>query len=232
MKFRGPQTPSNRPQKAGGVSCCSLESISLPEQLNGLFLRFALLLTLWVPLRAAAGDPASLKIRIVEGDGAAYALGSRSTRGIAVEVTDDTGKPVEEATVSFRLPEDGPGGAFSNQSKTQIATTGRDGRASVWGMQWNRMPGAFEVRITVAKGDARAGTVCSQTLTTVSEPSARRVGGSHKWIWIALGVAGGAAAAVILVRHFESGSSLSAPSSTVTYVGSPTIAIGPQQPQQ
>ncbi len=145
---------------------------------------------LWAPLQAAAGDPASLKIRIVEGDGASYPLGSRSTRGIAVEVTDDTGKPVEEATVNFRLPEDGPGGAFSNKSKTQIATTGRDGRASVWGMQWNRTPGAFEVRITVAKGEARAGTVCSQSLTTASVPAARRSGGSHKWLWAALAVAG------------------------------------------
>lgn len=165
----------------------------------------------------------------MEGDGAVYALGSRSTRGIGVEVTDDTGKPVEEATVSFRLPEDGPGGAFSNASKTQIATTGRDGRASVWGMQWNRMPGAFEVRITVTKGEARAGTICSQTLTATSEPLAKRVVGSHKWLWIALGVAGGGAATVILVRHLESGSSATGPSTVVTYIGSPTITIGPQQ---
>jgi hypothetical protein len=195
-----------------------------------LFRQFALLLTIWVPLRAAAGDPASLKIRIVEGDGAAYALGSRSTRGIAVEVTDDFSKPVEDATVTFRLPEDGPSGAFSNKSKTQIATTGRDGRASVWGMQWNRMPGPFEVRITATKGDARAGTVCSQSLTTTSEPSARRVSGSHKWLWIALGIAGGAAAAVIVARRLESGSSSSSgTSSVVTYIGTPTIALGPQK---
>ncbi len=193
-----------------------------------MFRRFAFLLTIWVPLQAAAGDPASLKIRIVEGDGAAYALGSRSTRGIAVEVTDDTGKPVEEAAVSFRLPEDGPGGVFSNKSKTQIAATGRDGRASVWGMQWNRMPGTFEVRITVAKGDARAGTVCSQSLTTATAPSARRSGGSHKWLWVALAVAGGAGAAVLLAGRIESSSSGSATSSVVTYIGSPTIAIGKQ----
>jgi hypothetical protein len=194
-----------------------------------LFRRFAFLLILWAPLQAAAGDPASLKIRIVEGDGAAYPLGSRSTRGIAVEVTDDTGKPVEEATVNFRLPEDGPGGAFSNKSKTQIATTGRDGRASVWGMQWNRTPGAFEVRITVAKGEARAGTVCSQSLTTASVPATRRSGGSHKWLWAALAVAGGAGAAVILAGRAGSGSSTNGTSSVVTYIGTPTITIGKQQ---
>jgi hypothetical protein len=80
---------------------------------------------------AAADDPAVLQIRIVEGEDAAYALGSRSTRGVTVEVTDESGKPVEGATVSFRLPEEGPGGAFANGSKTEIATSRPDGRAGV-----------------------------------------------------------------------------------------------------
>lgn len=164
----------------------------------------------------------------MEGEGAVYALGSRATRGITVEVTNETGKPVDGVTVSFQLPDDGATGAFSNNTKAEIVTTGPDGRASVWGMQWNRTAGSFEVRITATKGDARAGTVCSQSLAAGVEHSARRVHGSHKWLWIALAVAGGAGAAVVIgARAGNSSSAASAVSATT--IGAPTIAIGPQK---
>ena len=194
-------------------------------------LRFwAILLVTWLPIQAAAaGDPAVLQIRIVEGEDAAYALGSRSTRGVTVEVTDESGRPVEGATVSFRLPEEGPGGAFANGSKTEIATSRPDGRAGVWGMQWNRTAGSFELRITAAKGQARAGTVCGLSLSdAVEDRGAARAGsaghGGHKWLWIALGTAaaagiGGAAAAR---GTFASTSA----AQTVTHIGVPSIIIG------
>jgi hypothetical protein len=41
-------------------------------------------------------------------DGAVYRKGARATRGLTVLVTDETGKPLEHAAVSFRLPEEGP----------------------------------------------------------------------------------------------------------------------------
>jgi hypothetical protein len=185
--------------------------------------RFAFLLTALASLRGA-----DLQIRVVEGDGAVYALGSRATRGITVEVTNETGKPVDGVTVSFQLPDDGATGAFSNATKTEIATTGADGRASVWGMQWNRTAGAFEVRITATKGDARAGTVVSQSLTAGGEHAARHARGSHKWLWIALAVAGGAGAAVAIGGRVSGGSTATSAVSA-TSIGAPTIAIGPQK---
>lgn len=187
--------------------------------------RFLFLLATWISLRAAPADPSNLQIRIVEGEGAVYVLGSRATRGVTVEVTDDTGKPLGGVAVNFQLPDDGAGGLFSNKSKTEIATTGSDGRASVWGMQWNRTAGSFDVRITATKGDARAGTVCSQSLTATS---ARRVHHGHKWLWIALAVAGGAGAAVAIRGRVDS-QTPQASAVSVTSIGSPTIAIGPQQ---
>ena len=114
---------------------------------------------------AAQNDPAILLIHIVEGEGAVYAIGSRATRGVTVQVTDETGKPVDSAAVSFRLPDDGPTGEFSSGMRTEIVPTGADGRANVWGMQWNRVTGPLEVRITAAKGEARAGTVCGLYLS-------------------------------------------------------------------
>src|ERR1700679_232663 len=68
---------------------------------------------------ARAQDPAILQIKVVEGDGAVYATGSRATRGIAIQVTDETGRPVDGTSVSFRLPDEGPSGSFVNGSKTE-----------------------------------------------------------------------------------------------------------------
>jgi len=102
----------------------------------------------------AADAPSILTIRVAEGDGAAYPIGSRATRGVTVLVTDETGHPVEGATVSFTLPAEGPGGVFSSGGRTEIAATRADGRAAVWGMQWNHTAGAFEIRITAVKGQA------------------------------------------------------------------------------
>jgi hypothetical protein len=190
-----------------------------------VFHRFVFLLTLCITLHA---DPATLQIRIVEGDGAVYALGSRATRGITVEVTNETGKPMDGVSVTFQLPEEGASGTFPNASKSKMATSGSDGRASVWGMQWNRTAGSIEVRITATKGDARAGTVCSLSLAAGKEASVRHGRGGHKWLWIALAVAGGAGGAVAAGGRVGTASP-GTNAVTTTSIGAPTIAIGPQK---
>src|ERR1044071_5355988 len=87
---------------------------------------------------AAIAQVAILQIQLVEGEGAVHAPGSRSSRPLTVEVTDETGKPVPGAAVSFHLPEDGPGGAFGNGLRTEVATTDSHGRACLHGLQLNR----------------------------------------------------------------------------------------------
>jgi hypothetical protein len=190
----------------------------------------AIFLALWLPLRAA--DPAVLQIRIVEGEGLAYGIGSRATRGITVQVTDEIGKPVEGTTVSFQLPEDGPGGTFSSGAKSEIATTGSDGRANVWGMQWNRTAGAFEVRITALKGQARAGTVCPLYLndapvSRVERPDSKVGGGSsHKWLWIGLLAAGAAGASAAALSGGSKGGTAAPVNGGPPQIGTPTITVG------
>jgi len=182
------------------------------------------------PVARADENPAVLEIRVIEGEGAIYGLGSRATRGIMVQVTDETGKPVEGATVSFTLPPDGPGGAFATGAKTEIATTRSNGQAAVWGMIWNRTAGQFEIRITAVKGPARAGTVCAQYLSATAP---RMAGGSgktahlgfgHKWIWISLAVAGGAAAATAGVASRKSSSPINTTGGVT--IGAPSISLG------
>ena len=187
-----------------------------------------MILLIPILLLADPQDPAILQIRVVEGDGAVYHIGARATRGITVQVTDETGKPVEGARIGFRLPESGPTGTFSTGARTEIATTRADGRAGVWGMQWNRTAGAFEIRVTAEKGQTRAGTVCSQYLTdspeTASQTARIGPGRSHKWVWIAAGVAGAAAAGVAATA--AKGKPAPATPSTTLTIGTPTIILG------
>ena len=180
-----------------------------------------------------ADAPSILTIRVAEGDGAAYPIGSRATRGVTVLVTDETGRPVEGATVSFTLPDEGPGGVFSTGGRTEIAATRADGRAAVWGMQWNRTAGPFEIRITAVKGQARAGVVSSQSLSNSPEARDAAVGklpaarGSHKLLWISLMVAGAAAAGVAGVAARKPAPA-DASSITPLKIGTPTISLGRQ----
>jgi len=176
----------------------------------------------------AGAQPAALKVTLIEGDGAVYPAGSRATRGVTVKVTDDTGRPVEGATVSFSLPSDGPGGVFSSGARTEVASSRSDGGAGVWGMQWNRTPGPFGILITAVKGAARGGITCSQSLAVAAAPDHRqsRTGpGGHKWLWITLAVVGGAAGAGVAAAGGGK-TSASAPGSTAIQIGAPTISLG------
>lgn len=176
--------------------------------------------------------PAILQIRVIEGEGVAYPLGGRATRGVTVQVTDETGKPIENASVSFRLPEEGPSGTFSNGSRIEIVTTKADGKASAWGMQWNRTEGSFEIRITAMKGQARAGTVCAVYLSKATAETGSstpvKLARNHKWMWITLAVAGGAGVAVAVGALAGKSSTPVGPTTTPTTIGTPTIVIGPK----
>jgi len=193
--------------------------------------RISLALVLLLFPVAAQNDPSILLIRIVEGEGAVYAIGSRATRGVTVQVTDETGKPVDSAAVVFRLPEDGPSGTFSSGMRTEVVTTSADGRANVWGMQWNRMTGPLEVRITAAKGQARAGTVCGLYLSNAlvsSEPRQSKVGGwrNHKKIWIGVGIAAAAFAGTAAVSSRGTPSAATPAGVNAPQIGTPSIIIG------
>src|SRR5258706_14652723 len=98
-----------------------------------------------------------VQLKEAEGEATVHRTGTRATRGLTVLVTDETGKPVENAAVSFRLPDEGPTGVFSSGLRTEVGTTGANGRATVWGMQRNKTPGPVGIRVTTVKEDASTG---------------------------------------------------------------------------
>ncbi len=180
-----------------------------------------------------------MQLKVVEGEGVTYRTGSRATRGVTVLVTDENGQPVNLASVSFRLPDQGPSGAFNSGLRTEVATTGPDGRASVWGMQWNQTPGPVEIRITAVKDQARAGIISTVNLSETYTPELgvglhaggqgqfKASHGGRKWLWIAA-IAGAAAggAGFALSRSQGSPSSSSAAAVNGLSVGAPSIIVG------
>ena len=202
--------------------------------------RGALCCALIWSLPSSASPP--LQLQVLEGDGATYRIGTRSASGITVLVTGEAGQPVDKATVTFHLPDQGPSGAFNSGQRNETVTTGPDGRATVWGMQWNKTAGPVEIRITAVKDQARAGIFATEYLNdavpfqkNAVEPSAPEAGGtgvftaSHsghgKWILIGV-LVGGAAAAGFALSHSKGSSTTSTAMTPGISIGAPNIVIG------
>jgi hypothetical protein len=176
-----------------------------------------------------------VQLKIGDGEGVTYRTGTRATRGLTVQVTDETGKPVDMAAVSFRLPDGGASGTFNSGLRTEIVTTGPDGRATVWGMRWNKTPGPVEIRVTATKDQARAGIVSTEYLSDSAAAASGGEGvfksshGGHPWLWVAAVAAAGAGVGAYLLLHNNSKSDTTGTSPvTGVSVGSPSIIVGQQ----
>jgi hypothetical protein len=181
----------------------------------------------------ATAQVAILQIQVTEGEGAVHPPGSKSSRPLTVAITGETGQPVAGAAVTFHLPGDGPSGTFANGLRTVVATTDSHGRADLRGLQVNRIPGKFQIRIVASKEQARAGAVSSQYIAELpggaaSTPAARAVHGRGKWIALAV-LAGGATIAATILGTGRSGSppaSAAAPAAPTLTIGPPSVSVG------
>ncbi len=162
-----------------------------------------------------------------------HAPGSRAARPLTVVVTDEMGRPVAAAAVSFHLPEEGPSGLFANGLRTEVVTADERGRASAPGLRWNRAAGRLQIRVIASKEQARAGIVSFQYITGTENARERGAPAPtvsrHRAWWIAVAaLAGGGAAAGVLATR---GGTVRAPSaaalvtSTVS-IGAPTVTVG------
>jgi hypothetical protein len=181
---------------------------------------------------AATAQVANLQIRVIDGEGAVHAPGSRSLRPLSVEVTDDTGRPVEGAAVSFHVADDpgsGPGGTFANGLRTEVITTDVHGRVALHTLVLNRVPGRFEIRIIASKEQARAGTVSFQYIAGTGKGSAAQAGaGGHRALWVVLlaAAAGGATAGVLASRSGSQPPAVVETPPPLLTIGAPSITLG------
>ena len=176
----------------------------------------------------APAQVAILQIQVVEGEAAILPPGVRSSRPLTVEITDETGKPVSGAAVSFHLPDDGPGGAFASGLRTDVVVTDARGRATVHAFQANRVSGRFQVRIVASKEQARAGTVAFQFIAELKPgTAAAKSGHTGRWILVGLAAVGGGAAAALAASHGGSPTVVApAPTAPVFSIGAPSISVG------
>lgn len=123
---------------------------------------------------------AILQIQVVEGEGGVHAPGTRSLKPLTISVTDETGRPVDRAAVSFHLPDDGPGGLFPNGLRTEVILTDGRGRASIDSLKWNRTPGRFQICIVAAREQARAGIVSFQYIGEPGKKTPAQTASTHR----------------------------------------------------
>ncbi len=194
----------------------------------------------------AVAQIAILQIKVLEGEGAVHPAGARVSRPLTVEITDETGRPVPGAAVSFQLPADGPGGLFSNGLRTDLAITDASGRAAIRSLLLNRTAGQFRIRITAVKEQARAGIVSFQYVNGPAsahpseEPAAAakqrppditpttvKMGSRISKKWIVLGaLAAGGGAAFLGASRAARGSRNSTVSGSTVSIGTPTVTVG------
>ncbi len=153
-----------------------------------------------VPALRTAQPARSLDIVTLEGEGAVNSISARSVTQPVVEVRNENALPVEGATVVFELPAFGPGGAFPGGERTLTTVTNSRGQAMARGFQINALAGRFTIRVSAAFQNLKASHSITQTNT--EKLAAGTPGKSRKWLWVALTgmAAGGATAAVLLLR--------------------------------
>ncbi len=176
----------------------------------------------WTSLAWAQDSPPKLEIVIVEGEGAVNNVKDRAGHDPVVQVQDENHKPVAGAAVVFFLPNQGPGGTFFDGSKSMTVTTDAQGRAVARGIQFNRVSGQMQIRVTASIGGQTATATITQN--NVAGSTSAGMSTTVKVILIVALAAGATAGAIVATRGGSSSSSSStiAPPITIT-AGTPTV---------
>jgi hypothetical protein len=171
----------------------------------------------------------TLRLQVLEGEGAVYRPGSRVRNPVVVQICDEVGRPLAGAPVSFQLPQDGASGVFSNGLNTDLVLTGKDGNAAAPTVRWNRTPGAVFIRITTQQNGRRAGTLVTQQLSDERQSAAPARHDKPRSRWILIGIlAAGAGVAGFATGRRGTATMAGAVESQppAVQIGAPVIAIG------
>jgi hypothetical protein len=164
-----------------------------------------------------------IKITVVEGQGAINNIQQHRAKEPVIQVTEDQ-KPVQGASVTFLLPDDGPSGVFGNGARMMTIQTDEKGQAVGRGLRPNQTAGRMQIRVTASFHGQTAGAVISQIN---AEPAGATSGGNgKKFLILALigGAAAGGIAAALGGRSSASQSpASSSPPGTILAPGTPVI---------
>lgn len=143
------------------------------------------------PQPGGAYQVKSIRLIVLEGENAINYIPTHIGTPPVVEVRDENERPVENATVTFTLPETGPGGAFAEGKHSQTRTTGFQGQAGTSGFALNSTSGPWVIRVTATHQGLTASALIHQTNTLKAPVSHTDVKPGKKWKWIVLGIAAG-----------------------------------------
>jgi hypothetical protein len=105
----------------------------------------------------------SLRLVVVEGDGAINNIRLQRAKEPVVRVEAASGSPIAGAAVTFLTPTNGPGAVFINNSSTTTVITDSEGRAIGRGLRPNKTAGQFEIRVNASFEGSSASARIIQT---------------------------------------------------------------------
>jgi hypothetical protein len=165
-----------------------------------------------------------IKIVIQEGQGAINNIQQHRAKEPIVQVTHEDGETVRDATVTFQLPDSGPGGVFGDGNRMLTVQTDEKGTAVAHGLRPNQTAGRFQIHVTASYRGAKATATISQIN---AEPAAAKGNGKT---FLILALIGGAAAGGVAAALGHGGKSSSGPVAppitnpgTVLVPGTPSI---------
>jgi hypothetical protein len=187
---------------------------------------------------SAKAPGTTLRIVILEGEGAINVIKQRVNREAVVQVVDENNQPVSGAMVVFTLPDTGPGGIFANGSRTLLAHTNSAGKAAAMGFKANSAVGKFQLMISAShKGVATTATVTQTNAVTAAAAGGTAAGtataaaaGISKTLIAVIAIAGAAAAGGAVAASGGNGGSTPSTGSGTQNPAQATI-VGPGTPK-
>jgi len=173
---------------------------------------------------SAASGAESLRVVVLEGDGAINNIRIQRAKEPVVRVETAAGSPVAGAAVTFLAPTQGPGVVFIGGGLTTTVITDAEGRAIGRGLKPNKIGGQFEIRVSASYQGSSATARIIQTNAEPVELSR----GSSKTIAILVIVGGAVAGGAALAARGGGNKSASGapPAATPSAVTSTVITAG------
>ncbi len=157
----------------------------------------------------------ALRVIALEGTNAVNNLPLMTVTPPVIEIRDESEKPIEGATVTFKAPTSGPGATFDG-APSYTGLTDQRGQIGVPSYRVNGKPGRFSIAVT-ATHEGRSGMLLINQTNSATE-IAERKSGKRKWVLIGVAVGVGAGVGIYLGTHGGSPTPIS--------VGTGPVVIG------
>lgn len=163
------------------------------------------------PPAAQAPAPTSIKLMVVQGEGAINNIEKRVVTEPIVEVRDQENRPVAGAEVVFTTPPSGPSATFFGASRTYTVKSDENGRARGTGLSPNVEEGTYPIEVTATLGNLQTSVSITQTNARAPELKSDK---KNAIGWRLLtAIAAGAAAGIVAVSRRDGNNGASTPTS-------------------